>query len=364
LIVLKGADVSSLEQLGWDPFFQAQVAPDDSRFRIARVTEEQRGQYRIAGEFDGWAEVSGRFRHDAKSSAAFPVVGDWVCIFAESADSTAIIHRVLDRRGSVARKSAGRAMDEQVIAANVDTIFLVTALAEDLSPRRIERYLTMVWEAGATPVVLLNKADLAEDPASAVAKMRARLSLDDVVALSALTDEGLTALEPYLAPAKTIALLGSSGVGKSTIVNRLLGRDLQKVKSIRESDGTGRHTTTSRQLIALPGGALLIDTPGMRELQPWADESAVDRVFDDISQIAGGCRFADCSHNQEPGCAVREAIAGGRLDAARLDHYRHLLRELAFEERKRDKGAAAQEKRRWKQLTQMARARYRERERE
>ena len=183
----------------------------------------------------------------------------------------------------MARKAAGRTTDEQVIAANVDTIFLVTAPAEDLSPRRIERYLTMIWEAGAAPVVVLNKADLTEDPGSAVAAMRARISLDDVVALSALTAEGMTALDPYLAPTTTIALLGSSGVGKSTIVNRLLGRDLQKVAPIRTSDGTGRHTTTTRQLIELPGGALLIDTPGMRELQPWADESAVDHVFDDIA---------------------------------------------------------------------------------
>lgn len=358
--------MSSLEQLGWGPFFQAQVAVarGGEGFRIARVTEEQRGRYRIAGEFDGWAEVSGRFRHAAASGAAFPVVGDWVCVSAEPHAGHAIIHRRLDRRGVVARKSAGRSTDEQTIAANVDTIFLVTALAEDLSPRRIERYLAMVWEAGATPVVVLNKADLAADPASAVANMRARISLDDVVAVSALTEDGVKALDPYLEPAKTIALLGSSGVGKSTIANRLAGRDLQKVTPIRASDGTGRHTTTSRQLIELPGGALLIDTPGMRELQPWADESVVDRVFDDISQIALACRFSDCSHDGEPGCAVREAIAAGNLDVARLDHYRHLLREMAFEERKRDKAAAAQQKRRWKQITQMARARYRDRERE
>ena len=356
--------MSLLERLGWGPFFQAQVASDDSGFRIARVTEGQRGQYRIAGDFEGWAEVSGRFRHDAESSAAFPVVGDWVCISSESAGGPAIIHRRLERRGTVARKAAGRATDEQVIAANVDTIFLVTALAEDLSPRRIERYLMMVWEASATPVVVLNKADLIEDPASAVAAIRARIALDDVVALSALTDESMSALDPYLGPATTIALVGSSGVGKSTIVNRLFGRDVQSVGPIRKSDGTGRHTTSTRQLIELPGGALLIDTPGMRELQPWADESAVDTVFDDVTQIALGCRFADCSHTQEPGCAVMEAVAAGRLDAARLDHYRHLVREVAFEERKRDKAAAAQEKRRWKRITQVQRARYRERDRD
>jgi len=356
--------VSVLERLGWGPFFHSQVTSDHSGLRFARVIEEQRGRYRIAGDFDGWAEVSGRFRHEAKTGAAFPVVGDWVGFSAESDAGPAIIHRRLDRRGTVARKAAGRATDEQVIAANVDTIFLVTALAEDLSPRRIERYLTMVWEAQATPVVLLNKSDLTADPASAVAGMRARISLDDVVALSALTDETMTALDAYLKPATTIALLGSSGVGKSTIVNRLLGRDVQRVAPTRESDGTGRHTTTTRQLIELPSGALLIDTPGMRELLPWADESAVAAVFDDVIQIAHGCRFADCSHSHEPGCAVVEAIGSGRLDVERLDHYRHLVREAAYEERKRDKAAGADEKRRWKRITQTQRARYRERDRE
>jgi ribosome biogenesis GTPase len=183
---------------------------DRSRFLIARVTEEQRGR-RAAGEFDGWAEVSGRFRHEAESSAAFPVVGDWVCLSAERADGPGIIHRRLARRGTVARKAAGRTSDEQVMAANVDTIFLVTALADDLSPRRLERYLTMVWEAGARPVVVLNKADLADDPASTVAAAT-RLALDDVVALSAIFDEGISA-GAVLLPATTIALLGSSGVG-------------------------------------------------------------------------------------------------------------------------------------------------------
>ena len=222
----------------------------------------------------------------------------------------------------------------------MDTIFLVSALTRDLNPRRIERYLTMVWEAGATPVVLLNKSDLCDDPAAAADSMRSRLPFVDVITISALAEQGLECLLPYLQPAQTIALLGSSGVGKSTVVNRLLGHDALRVSDI-DADGKGRHTTTSRQLVELSSGALLIDTPGMRELQPWVDDSAIDGAFDDIARLADDCRFADCAHTSEPGCAVLSAVATGELDADRLENYRRLLREVAFEERKRDKSAAA-----------------------
>jgi len=256
--------VSSLERLGWNSFFQEQVIPEFALLRMARVIEEQRGLCRVAGDFDGWAEVSGRFRHEANSAADFPAVGDWVGVAAEPGAKRAVIHCRLKRRSTVSRKAAGRAVDEQVLAANVDTIFLVTALTGDLNPRRIERYLTMVWEAGAVPVVVLNKADLCEDPSAAADATRARLPFVDVLSVSALNADGLDELRPYLRRATTIALLGSSGVGKSTLVNRLLGRDLQKVAAVRDADGQGRHTTTTRQLVELAGGALLIDTPGMR----------------------------------------------------------------------------------------------------
>jgi ribosome biogenesis GTPase len=353
--------VSSLKRLGWGPFFEHQRERlERSDVRCARVVEEQRGAWRLAGEFDGWAQISGRFRHESASTAEFPSVGDWVAV------ADGVIHRRFNRRSTVSRAAAGRAVDEQVVAANVDTIFLVTAFGEvsaDLNPRRLERYLTMVWEAGAVPVVVVNKADLCADPAGEADALRSRLPFVDVVTISARHDgPALPVLGRYLQPAQTIALLGSSGVGKSTLVNRLVGSATQRVSDIA-SDGKGRHTTTARHLIELPSGALLIDTPGMRELQPWADEAAVESVFDDITRLARECRFADCAHASEPGCAVLAAVDSGQLPADRLENYRRLLREAAFEERKRDASVAAEHKRKWKQIHQANKMLYKRRDR-
>lgn len=355
--------MTSLARLGWHDFFRDQLAAEPPPVLVARIVEEQRGAYRIAGDVDGWAEVSGRFRHTARAVAEFPAVGDWVLVSAPEGSDRALITRLLNRRSTISRKAAGRAVEEQVLAANIDTMFLVTAFGEDLNPRRIERYLTVVRDAGAVPVVVINKADLSFDPEGEAAAVRARLPFVDVVLLSARHAQGLDAVGAYLTAAQTVALVGSSGVGKSTLVNCLLGKDVLKTGEIREDDGRGRHTTTSRQLVELPGGALLIDTPGMRELQPWVDESAVAETFDDIAALAAGCRFTDCGHGTEPGCAVLAAVERGALDPARLEHFRHLGREMAFEERKRDKSAAAAEKRRWKQIHQAAKKLYRDRDR-
>jgi ribosome biogenesis GTPase len=351
-----------LERLGWHPFFQAQIEESGAPMLTARVVEEQRGQCRVAGEFDGWAEVSGRFRHETREAAGFPAVGDWVRATVAAGADRALVHRRLERRSTLSRKAAGRGAEEQVVAANVDTVFLVNAWPHDVSANRIERYLAMVWDGGAVPVVLLNKADLCADPEAEAAALRARLPLVDVIVANALTTAGVSELAPYLKPARTVALLGSSGVGKSTLINRLLGSDRLSVGAVRGFDSKGKHTTTSRQLVEIPGGALLIDTPGMRELQPWVDESAIDRTFDDVMALAAVCRFDDCAHGSEPGCAVRAAVAAGTLAEARLEHYQRLLRETAFEERKRDKAAEAEQKRKWKRIHQAQKAMYRERD--
>ncbi|UCE04275.1 MAG: ribosome small subunit-dependent GTPase A [Candidatus Latescibacterota bacterium] len=342
------ASVDSLRDWGWSTHFEAAFAAlDAAESEPARVVEAQRELFRVvtrAGERR--ARVAGRLRQE--EHGPLPAVGDWVAVRVE-ADAVAI-HQVLDRRSTISRKLPGKAAREQVLAANVDTVFVVTSFNEDFSPRRVERYLTMIWEAGARPVVLLNKADLTADPETMLAQAEAVALGVPVHAVCAERDAGLAALEPYLRPGATIVLLGSSGVGKSTIVNRLMGREVQTVQGIRDRDAKGRHTTHSRQLFRLPSGALTLDTPGLREVALWITETGLGQAFGDVEEIAEACRFHDCAHTSEPGCAVKAAVDEGRLARDRLESYHKLCRELEYLERKTDPAAASNEKRRWRSI--------------
>lgn len=341
-----------LFDLGWTAFFESQVtAAEAAKFVPARVAEQGRGLHRVYAAAGEWlAEPSGRLRFDAASRDVLPVVGDWVLARPRPGELRAVIHRVLDRRSRFARKVAGRKTEVQVLAANVDTVLLVSSLNREFNLRRIERYLTLVWESGARPVVVLNKTDLCDDPAPYRHQAEGVAFGLPVHLTSALTGDGLAALQPYLRPGQTVALLGSSGVGKSTLINALLGEPRLPTRPIREADGRGRHATASRELLLLPGGGLILDTPGLRELQLWESDAGLEHAFADIEALAAACRFADCGHNGEPGCAVARALERADLDPARLRSYHKLRREQAYLERRRDPALQAAEQRRWRQI--------------
>jgi ribosome biogenesis GTPase len=268
-------------------------------------------------------------------------VGDWVAALPTPGETTATIIAVMPRKATLVRRRAGRASVPQVLAANLDTAFLMTSLNDDLNPRRIERALSMIWEGGVQPVVLLSKLDLCTNPEQRIAAVEAVALGVPVHALSVLSGVGLGQLERYLVPQRTLALIGSSGVGKSTLANALLGGERLATAEVRESDQRGRHTTTARELFVLESGAMLIDTPGMRELGLWDAAEGFAAAFDDIEELATRCKFGDCRHEREPGCAIQAAVACGALDEARLSSYRKLLRELAHEARRRDPDAMA-----------------------
>ncbi|MEW6126541.1 MAG: ribosome small subunit-dependent GTPase A [Acidobacteriota bacterium] len=341
-----------LQHLGWNEFFVDAFEPYKAQgFTVGRVALEHRGQYRIfaeEGEFQ--AEIIGRIRYEALSRADFPAVGDWVVVNLLPDEQRAFIHAVLPRFSKFSRRAPGRDAEEQIVATNVDTVFLVQALNSDFNLRRLERYLVVARESGASPVIILNKADLCEDLEKTKQEVEQVAMGGAVHTLSAKFNQGIEQLRPYLSVGHTIAFLGSSGVGKSTLINRLMGVEKQKVKEVRETDDKGRHTTTHRELIVLPEGGLLIDTPGMRELQLWDASEGLTDNFSDIEAIAEGCQFNDCKHEREPNCAVKEALSDGTLDAARFENYKKMQKELAYLATQTDKRLELERKEKWKKI--------------
>ena len=346
----------TLVELGWTSSLQDSFDQlSRPGFAPARVISVLKDHYRVRTEGpELLARLSGRYSFDVATRSELPAVGDWIAMEATGA-SRAIIHQVLPRHTKISRKVAGREVEEQVIAANVDTVFIVSALTQEFNVRRIERYLALVWDSGAQPVLIQNKADLADDIATLIGELEFIAPGVPVHVISATEGSGLGALEGYLNVGQTVAFIGSSGVGKSTILNRLLGSEVQPTLPVRGHDDRGRHTTTSRELFVLHGGGMVIDTPGMRELQLWHVEAGLSGAFDDIDRIATGCRYRDCMHKSEPGCAVRRALEAGQLANGRLENFFKLQAEQAFLDRKLDVQAAQAEKSRIKKLCKGAR---------
>jgi ribosome biogenesis GTPase / thiamine phosphate phosphatase len=351
----------ALEDLGWTDSHTIDFEPHAAAGLVpGRVSEQHRGAYVVfTGHGEIRADTAGRLSHEASGFGDLPAVGDWVAVAHRPSESAGTIQAVLPRRTKFSRKVALTASEEQVLAANVDAVFLLMSLNEDFNLRRLERYITMAWESGAQPVVVLTKTDLCPDWELRLLEVEAIAFGLPVHAISSLTGEGLDLVRSHLAPGRTIALLGSSGVGKSTLVNTLAGEELLATREVREGDGEGRHTTTHRQLVLLPGGGLVLDTPGMRELQLWESSDGLSETFADVEELAAQCRFSDCAHRTEPGCAVQAALEDGTLPFGRWDSYKKLQRELAHLERRLDKRLQAEERKRWAKVGAEGRARMR-----
>ena len=345
-----------LNELGWDEARAAELQGLAAEgLEPARVGAATRDRCQLLGLGEPiWASLRGRL---AEERLELPAVGDWV--LARRERETAVVEQLLERRSLFVRKAAGRSSLPQVVAANVDRVFAVTAVGPNFNPRRIERYLSAIWDGGAEPVVVVNKTDLPHDAAAILEELSAVALGVRTAMVSAVRDGGLDELLALCRPGGTIALVGSSGVGKSTIVNRLLGDEQQATSEVRESDHKGRHTTSDRQLFVTPGGAILIDTPGMRELGLWDAEEGVDRTFADVVELAAGCRFRDCAHSSETGCAVLAAVERGEIAAERVESFQRLQRELEHNARRSDQRAKENSKRRWKWVEQVKRERER-----
>jgi ribosome biogenesis GTPase len=340
-----------LEDLGWDAFFADAFEPYAADNLIpARVSARHHGPCELLTE----QGRMGGLPAGKLSDEELPAVGDWVAARPVEGERKAVIEAVLPRRTSFSRKEAFTRTVEQVVAANVDTVFVVTAFGFDLNPRRLERYLTAAWDSGSSPVIVVNKLDTAIDPFGELAAVEPVAIGVPVHAVSAVTGEGLDELDAYLRVGATVVLLGSSGVGKSTLINRIAGSELLETSETSEG-GRGRHTTSHRELVPLPSGALLLDTPGMRELQLWAGEEVLDTTFSEIAELAAECKFSDCSHKTEPGCAIRRALGDGTLAEDRWASYTKLQREIRALEVRKDARLRSEQRKKWAKFSKSRR---------
>jgi ribosome biogenesis GTPase len=348
--------LANLEDLGWSPFFQQHFQNLNIPGAVpARVISENKGSFQVYSQYgELTAVIAGKMRHRAEAGEEYPTAGDWVVIKALIEERKGVIHALLPRKSKFSRKAAGERTQEQIVSANVDTVFIVSALdgARSFNLRRMERYLTLAWSSGATPVIVLNKVDLCPDVDTYIRAVEEIAPGVSVHPVSARQRIGLEALRDYLAKGSTAAFLGSSGVGKSALINSLFGAEKQATGEVRQDDGLGRHTTTRRELILLPGGGVVIDTPGMREIQMWAGEEDLEGAFHDIETLAAGCRFTDCSHDRESGCAVRAAIERGQLNPARLESYLKIQKELIYLASREEGSTRLYEKAKFKKIAQ------------
>lgn len=355
--LLEEITLTQLQQYGFkEPFTSEATAlltqAGHENYLIGRITLEHKHSYRIRteqGELLG--TISGKYAYNAFMRKDYPAIGDWVLVEQMPGEQRCLIHQLLTRTSTFSRKMAGLEIDEQIVATNVDLVFIVMSLNHDFNVRRLERYVLAAWDSGASPVIILTKKDLCEDVTSFIEQAEQVAIGVPIYAISTLTGEGIEEIQNLLLPHKTAALMGSSGVGKSTLTNALVEEEKMTVQHIREDDSKGRHTTTHRELFVLPKGGILIDTPGMRELQLWSTEGALESSFSDIEQLADSCRFRDCSHKNEPGCAIQQALSDGSLEQARYASYVKLQREIRYLEQKTNKQAQLAETRKWKQIS-------------
>lgn len=347
----------NLEKWGLTSYFKEKTKYlVEQGFYIGRIVKESRHLYEIEtekGRFSG--KVSGHFVYTAANRVDYPTIGDWVAIKIDQ--DTAVIEKLIERKSAFSRKRAGNETEEQVIAANIDYIFLVFALegGRNYSEGAVERFLTRAWDSGATPIIILNKSDLCENTTEFIYKTELIAAGAPIHLTSAIDGNGIQDLKQYLKPGKTIGFTGFSGVGKSALINVLCGVNLMRTGTIREDDKKGKHTTTHKELVLLNNGAILIDSPGLKELQLWGDESSLDSTFQDISDLAKLCKFTNCSHNGEPGCIIQESLDNGDLDRSRYNRYLEMKKELHFLERKTSIKVRLEEKKKWKEISKLAR---------